>query len=185
VKIKDEMSNWKEYKKLGKNRNFDWSITESILGSKNNIGEILHAFGENTIDFVGKPEDIDIAYSYIYEILEFYQKNIGEKDRKEIKNTTTFFLSNLSDLILDNNLLIDIWGAVIYALNDFKIFGYKDFDEFKELQEDQLKIVFEVVAKSLEYCDADRKNNLIKTIQEIQLFKNNSSLFNSYMNIDS
>lgn len=178
------MSNWKEYKKIGKNRNFDWSITESILSSKNNIGEILTAFGENCIDFIGKPEDIDIAYSYIYEILDFYQKNIGEKDRKEIKNTTIFFLSNLNDLILDNNLLIDIWGAVIYALNDFKIFSYKDFEELKDLQEDQLKTVFEVVAKSLVYYEEEKKNQLIKNIQEISIFKNNSSLLNTYVSLD-
>jgi len=184
MKIKDEMSNWKEYKKINKNRNFDWSITESILGSKNNIGEILAGFGENCIDFIGKPEDIDIAYSYIFEILDFYQKNIGEKDKKEIKNTTIFFLSNLNDLILDNNLLIDIWGAVIYALNDFKIFSFKDFDELNTLEEDQLKIVFEVVQKSLDYCGDEVKSQNIKTMQEIQIFKNNSSLLSSYVSLD-
>ena len=178
------MSNWKEYKKIGKNRNFDWSITESILSCKNNIGEILAAFGENCIDFIGKPEDIDIAYSYMYEILDFYQKNIGEKDKKEIKNTTIFFLSNLNDLILDNILLIDIWGAVIYALNDFKIFGYKDFEELKDLQEDQLKTVFEVVGKSLVYYEEEKKTQLIKSIQEIAIFKNNSSLLNTYVSLD-
>jgi hypothetical protein len=184
MKIKDEMLNWKEYKKIGKNRNFDWSITESILSSKNTIGEIISAFGENCIDFIGKPEDIDIAYTYIYEILDFYQKNIGEKDKKEIKNTTILFLSNLNDLILDNNLLIDVWGAVIYALNEFKIFGYKDFEELKDLQEDQLKSVFEVVAKSLEYNKEEKKSQLIKSFQEITIFNNNSSLLNTYFSID-
>lgn len=184
MKIKDEMSNWKEYKKLGKNRNFDWSITESIFSSKNNIGEILAAFGENCIDFIGKPEDIDIAYSYIYEILDFYQKNIGEKDRKEIKNTTIFFLSNLNDLILDNNLLIDIWGAVIFALNHFKIFGYKDLEDLNDLQEEQLKIVFEVVGKSMEYYEEEKKKQLIKYIQEISIFKNNCTLLTSYLSIE-
>ena len=178
------MVNWKEYKKIGKHRTFDWSITESILSNKNNIGEILSAFGENCIDFIGKPEDIDIAYTYIYEILDFYQKNIGEKDRKEIKNTTIFFLSNLNDLILDNNLLIDIWGAVIYALSDFKIFGYKDFEDLNDLQEDQLKTVFEVVGKSLDYNEEDKKSQLIKSIHEIPIFKNNSSLLNTYVSND-
>jgi len=184
LKIKDEMINWKEYKKIGKNRNFDWSITESIFSSKNNISEILAAFGENCIDFIGKPEDIDIAYSYIYEILDFYQKNIGDKDRKEIKSTTIFFLSHLNDLILDNNLLIDIWGAVIYALNEFKIFGYKDLEELKDLQEDQLKTLFELVAKSLHFCQEEKKSQLIKSIQEIPIFKNNSGLLNTYVSMD-
>lgn len=179
------MSNWKEYKKLGKNRNFDWSITESILASKNNLGEILSGFGENCIDFIGKPEDIDIAYSYVYEIFDFYQKNIGDKDKKDIKNTAIFFLSNLSDLILDNNLLVDIWGAVLYALNEFKIFSYRDFDEIKDLQYDQLKTIFEVVAKSLDYYSEDKKTQLVKTIQEVQIFKSNSSLLSSILGIDA
>jgi len=184
IKIKEEMSNWKEYKKLGKNRNFDWSLTESILGSKNNIGEILTAFGENCIDFVGKPEDIDIAYSYLYEILDFYLKNIGEKDKKDMKNATNFFLTNLNDLILDNNLLIDIWGSVLYALYNFKIYTYKDLEDIQDLQEDQLNTVFEVVAKSLEYFDEEKKKQVIKNIQEIAIFKNNFSLLNTYITID-
>ena len=179
------MYNWKEYKKLGKKRSFDWGITEEILGNKyNNIGEILTAFGENCIDFIGKPEDIDIAYTYIYEILDFYHKNIGEKDKKEIKNTTIFFLTNLNDLILDNGLLADIWGSVLHSFLEFEIFSYKDLDDLKELQEDQLKAVFEVVAKSLHYWDEDKKKQAIKSLQEINIFKNNSSLFGTYVSTD-
>jgi hypothetical protein len=179
------MSNWKEYKKLGKKRSFDWSITEEILGNKyNNIGEILTAFGENCIDFIGKPEDIDIAYTYLYEILDFYHKNIGEKDKKEIKNTMIFFLTNLNDLILDNGLLIDIWGSVLHAFLEFEIFSYKDLNELKDLQEDQLKVVYEVVAKSLEYYDDDKKKQIIGSLHEINIFKNNSSLFSTYVSTD-
>lgn len=179
------MFNWKEYKKLGKKRHFDWSMTETILNTKgNNIGEILSAFGENCIDFIGKPEDIDIAYTYLYEILDFYHKNIGEKDKKEIKNTVVFFLTNLSDLILDNVLLIDIWGSLIHAFLEFEIFSYKDLDDLKDLQEDQLKAVFEVVAKSLEYYDEDKKKLIVKSLQDVSIFKNNSSLFSTYVSTD-
>ncbi len=179
------MFNWKEYKKLGKNRNFDWSITEAILSNKyNNISEILNAFGENCIDFIGNPEDIDIAYKYLYEILHFYHKNISEKDKKEIKSIMTFFLTNLSDLILDNGFLIDIWGSVLHAFLEFKIFSYKDLDELKEMQEEQLKCVFEVVAKSLEFYDDDKKKENIKILQDVNIFKSNSSLFSTYVCID-
>jgi len=179
------MSNWKEYKKLGKNRNFDWNITEGILGNKyNNIGEILSAFGEICIDFIEKPEDIDIAFTYIYEILDFYHKKICEKDKREIKNTTIFFLTNLSDLILDNNLLIEIWGSVLHAFLQFEIFSYEDLDELKDLQEDQLKTIFQVVAKSLDFCDGDKKKDFIKILHDVQIFKNNSSLLSTYVSID-
>ena len=178
------MSNWKEYKKMGKQRNFDWSITESILGSKNTISEIIHGFGENCIDFIGKPEDIDIAYTYIYEILEFYQKNIMDRDRKEIKNVTNFFLQNLNDLILDNGLLIDIWGAVVYLLNEYKIYTFKDIDELKDLQYDQLKSVFEVVSKSIEFYTDERKTQEIKALLEIPIFKSNKSLLSTIAEIE-
>jgi len=179
------MSNWKVYKKLGKNRNFNWNITEGILGNKyNNIGEILSAFGDICIDFIRKPEDIDIAYTYIYEIFDFYYINMWKKDKRDIKNTTIFILTNLSDLILVNNLLIDIWGSVLHAFLEFEIFSYKDLDELKDLLEDQLKTIFQVVAKSLDLCDGDKKKDFIKILHDVQIFKNNSSLLSTYVSID-
>lgn len=185
MKIKDEMANWKDYKKHGKKRNFDWSITENILNSKNNIGEILMAFGENCIDFILKPEDIDIAYTYICDIFDFYYKQISDKDKREVKNTAVFFLSCISDLILDNYFLTDVWGAVIYGLIDFKLFSFKDFDELKDLSNEQLKSAFEVANKAIEYYPEDKKSSIVKSLQEIPIFKNNNSLLATIMEIDA
>jgi hypothetical protein len=180
------MANWKDYKKTGKKRAFDWNITESILDSRhNNIGEILMAFGENCIDFILIPEDIDIAYSYIMEIFDFYYKEIKDKDRKEIINTTVFFLSCISDLILDNCFLPDVWGAVVYGLSEFKLFSFKDFDELKDLSNDQLKTSFEVVNKAIEYFPEEKRPSIAKSLLEIPIFKNNSSLLGTIINLDA
>jgi hypothetical protein len=184
MKIKDEMVNWKDYKKHKGKRNFDWTITENILNSKNNIGEILMAFGENCIDFVLKPEDIDIAYTYICDIFDFYYKQISDKDRKEIKSTVCFFLSLLNDLILDNYFLIDVWGAVTFALIDFKLFSFKEFDELKDMSNDQLKTAFEVANKAIEYYPEDKKSVVVKSLQDIGIFKNNNSLLATIINAD-
>jgi hypothetical protein len=180
------MANWKDYKKQGKKRAFDWNITESILENRhNNIGEILTAFGENCIDFILKPEDIDIAYSYIMDIFDFYHKEIKDKDRKEITTTTIFFLSCISDLILDNFFLLDVWGAVIYGLSEFKLFSFKDFDELKDLSNDQLKTAFEVVNKAIEYYPEEKRPAIAKGLLDIPIFKNNSSLLGSIINFDA
>ena len=171
------MSNWKEYKKLFRPKNFDWSITESIIGRGNSISEIIYGFGENCIDFICKPEDIDIAYTYIYEILEFYQKKFSKNDRKEIKNVIIFFLLNLNDLILDNYFSIDILGGLVYLLNEYKIFTLKEIDELEDLEYDQLKSVFGVVSKSINFYSHGRKNQEIKLLLQIPIFKSNKSLF--------
>jgi len=186
--IKEEMANWKDYKKHGKKRAFDWNITEGILESKqNNIGEILSAFGENCIDFILKPEDIDIAYSYIMEIFDFYYKQIKEDDRTEIVKTTVFFLSCISDLILDNRFVLEVWGAVVYGLCDFNLFSFKNFDDLVELSlsEDQLKTAFEVAHKAIEYYPEEKKSTIRKSLQDIPIFKNNSSLLSSVMDNDA
>ena len=185
MKIKDEMSNWKDYKKHGKKRAFDWSITESILNSKNTISEILTAFGENSIDFVVKVEDIEVAYSYIYDILEFYCGKIKGDDKKEIVNQALFFLSEMSSLMMDNPLVADVWGNLIYGLIQFQLFSFKNFDELKDLSGDQLKAVFEVANKAIEYFEEDKRATQVKSLQDISIFKNNISLLSTIIDLDA
>jgi hypothetical protein len=174
TKIRDDLYSWREHLKSGYNsHDYPWEITDTLVKkNKNTIADILTAFGEACIDFISKKEDINYSYLYIREVITYFFKRLTINEKNEINQVALFWLENISDFSLDNNLLVGIWGGIIYLLDYFNIFSYQDIDKLTNLSEDQLKAIFEVIKIALEYYDdKEQKKNELITIPIIQANK--------------
>jgi hypothetical protein len=180
AKIRDDLFSWKDHLKNGyPAEEYQWEVTDQLIRKhKNTVGNILYAFGENCIDFIGKHDDIQTAYKYIREIINYYGPKLDKKDKNEIVEVTLYFLENLSDFSLDNNLLVDVWGGVVYLLEVYKIFAYTDLDRLKNITDDQLKTIFEVMNNSLKFYE-NKKDDKYQDLVSLTLIKANKNLFQS------
>jgi len=176
-KIREDLFNWRAHVKAGYTAdNFTWEITDALVRKhKNTIGEILTAFGETCIDFIHKTEDIQYAYLYIHEIITYFFKKLTVTEKSEINQVALFWLENINEFAIDNNLLINIWGGTIYLLDFFNIFSYGDIDKLTNLSEDQLKAIFEVIKLALSYYED--KEVKMGELLNIPIFQANKALF--------
>jgi len=176
-KIRDDLVAWKDHiKEQHAAEDYTWEIVDNLLRvNKNSLADILTAFGENCIDYVEKPEDLQLSYGYIREIIVFYSKKLNDRDRTEIVDACLYLLKYLNDISLDNNLLIDVWGGVVYLLEYYRIFNFFDLDKLTDLQEDQIKCIFDVINKALDYYE--NRDNKINDLLNIGLIKANKSTF--------
>jgi hypothetical protein len=181
AKIRMDLYSWKDHVNNGyQPEDYHWEVTDALYRKhKNTVADFLSAFGENCIDFVGKQDDINIAYSYLREIINFYSPKFEKKDKMEILEVTLFFLQNLNDFLLDNNLLVLVWAGVIYLLEFYKIFTFTDLDKLKDVQDEQLKTIFEVINDALKYYEDEAREEKLKEINSVTLVKANKSLFQS------
>jgi hypothetical protein len=185
-RVRSDLNEWKDYCKKGySKRDYNWSITETLIKKHNNtIAEILYGFGESCIDFVGKADDIKYAYEYFLEFISYHSNKLTNSDKTEIVNVTIFFLTTLNDLSLDNNYLVDVWGGVFYLLEFYDIISYSDLDKLKDLNDDQINCLFEVLNKYLGYIDDNKRKDCIDRMLTVSLIKANKSTFLSTVSSD-
>ena len=177
-KIRSDLSNWKEFiEDDGKVKDYDWSVVEDIYSDKKNtLAEILTAFVENCIDFVQKPQHLPFATDYFKELYSFYSKTASKDEKFEIATQAIELLKNASDMALDNKLMYDLWGYIIFYLMKFDIVKYKDFDrmhDLSSLSQEQIEGIFTIFNKAVEN-DSGLKNQFLKA----KITKDNSVLFN-------
>ena len=169
-KIRSDLSSWKEFNEEGsKIKNYDWSIVEDIYSDKkNSLAEILDAFVENCIDFVSKPSLLPYATDYFRELYSFYSKTASKDEKFEIATKAVELLKNASDIVLDNKLMYDLWGYILFYLMKFDIVKYKDFDRIHELSQEKIEAIFTIMNKAVE----------IDSGLKAQFIKDNNVLFN-------
>ena len=79
-------------------------------------------------------------------------------------------------MALDNKLMYDLWGYIIFYLMKFDIVKYKDFDrmhDLSSLSQEQIEGIFTIFNKAVEN-DSGLKNQFLKA----KITKDNSVLFN-------
>ena len=180
-KIRDDLYAWRDHVRNGyAAEDYHWEITDALVRKhKNSVADILTAFGENCIDFIGKEDDIHTAYLYFREIINYFGPRLERKDKMELLDVTLYFLQNLNDFSLDNNLLVHVWGGIIYLLESYRIFNFLDLDKLKDVNEDQLKTMFEVINTCLSYYSENRAEKITELSNNVNLIKNNQVLFQS------
>lgn len=114
------------------------------------------------------------------ENIKNHSSKLYNNEKEEITDVALFFLENLADTVIDNNLYIDIQGGVIYPLNHYKIFSFLDINKLNNLSEGQIKCIFEVLNKALQ--NDDHRAIELKYLQNVQIFKANATLFNTINN---
>jgi hypothetical protein len=155
------------------------SLTDK-LKKNNTMGRILRNFCEIIVDAAGHPEDIDYCYKYIKILFENYTSAIlkNPDEKKEVVNIIMETLTLLNDIIPDNIYLTDICGAIVHVLVHNEIMIWKDFEQLRDLTEEQIQCICEVVCKAILYFEDASHDNLIEEVQKYSVFKANKNLFN-------
>jgi hypothetical protein len=137
------------------------------------------------VDDAGRPEDVDICHNYIKYIFETYSKDtLKDKALKsELMQVISEILINLNDFIVDNYFLIDIWGTIIYEGLESGIILFKDFDKLKDLNEEQLRCVAEVITKAILNFDEGKHTQYFEESLKIPIFASNKNLYREIWNI--
>jgi len=186
--VSKDFNNFKDYFKESYDYNeYKWTTIEN-LKKKNTLGSILKAFSEIIIDSAGHPEDIDYCFNYMRIIFELYSEEVNKKqeEKDEILTITNESLIILNEIILDNNYLTDIWGGLIYLLEINNILKWKDFDKLKDLVEDQLQCIMDVVCKAILRFEDNLQANIFEEVAKYSIFHRNKNLFTSiWKNISS
>ena len=163
-RIIQDLELWKQ----GNHEKFDWSFIEKIT-KNHGISIVLNCFSDAVIDAIGRPDDVDNAYTYFKTIVAYYSKNLYTDDKADLINYTLNILEILNDYSLDNHYLLDLWGKIISLLIIYKLFSYKDLDKLSNLNDDQIDCIFLVVCKSV--IESGDKTIIENELLKLSFFK--------------
>lgn len=99
-------------------------------------------------------------------------------EKKEISTAIIEILSLLNEFVLDNMYLTDIWGSIIHVVVSLEITNWKDFEVFRDMTEEQIQCITEVMCKAILYFDDKSHQSLVDELQKYSIFKANKNLFN-------
>ena len=102
------------------------------------------------LDFVQNKKTLDIARSYFKELIYFYSISLSLKEKKDIVTKTNHLLRVARDISLDNLLIIDVWCIILSNLIRYRLFNREDLIELNDIDKDDLKTVFIIIAKIIE-----------------------------------
>jgi len=158
-----------------------------IKTHSHSIPDIIGAYAEVVVNFVGNQKDVTYCYDYMHEIIYFYEKNFSQADKVTLVQIVLYNLKYLSDTKCDNCFIIDIWAGLLSILNYFSLFLWCDLNKMTECdEEDQIKTVFEVLFKSSTTDNNENFNNNVNEkeklykeliVAKIKLIDNNKNLF--------
>lgn len=163
----------------GDESDFKLIVTDK-LRKNNTLGSILKNFSEVVVDSAGYPEDIDYCFKYMRSVFELYSPAVIKIDseKKELVANLIEILCLLNEFILDNMYLTDIWGSAVHVMISTGLLVWKDFEALRDLTEEQIQCIFEVVCKAILYFEDASHNSLIEEVQKYSIFKANKNLFN-------
>jgi hypothetical protein len=150
------------------------------LKKNNSLGSLLKNFSEVVVDSAGYPEDIDYSFKYMKLIFDLYSDTVSKNpdEKKEILTVLIDTLTLLNEFVLDNMYLTDIWGSILHVIISSGIIIWKDFDGLRDLNEEQIQCISEVICKAILYAEEASHNSMIEEIQKYSIFKANKNLFN-------
>lgn len=180
-KVKADLTIFRDYMKEGGDpKNFDYKTTEELVKRRNvKLYHILEALKELSIDFINNSQICHLTALYFYEHVSFYCWNETSNECNAQKVIIIDVLNNLSDMMLDNMLLSDFWGQILFSVCENSIMHYKDIDKCTLEDEDQLQAVFEAIKYASESCKGKFKERILNEASELNYVKNNKELFDS------
>ena len=166
----DDLETWKS----GDHDRFDWGNVEKIT-KKHGLSTVIKCFSDAIVDAIGRPDDVENAYTYIKAIVSYYSNNLYRDDKADLITFTLNTLEFLNDNSLDNHYLLDIWGKVIYLLVNYKLFSYKDLERLSNLNDDQIDCIFTVACKSV--LESGDESIIEGELLKLSFFKASKKLF--------
>ena len=152
--ITDEMSkdliNFKDHilEDEGTPENYNWAIVDSIYREHgNSVAEMIQGFLYSCLDFVQNEKTLKLSKDYFTELIFYYKKTLSFQEKKDIVKRTAHLLRVARDLSLDNLLIIDVWCIMLSNLIRAHLFNREDLIELNDLEKEDLKTIFVIIAK--------------------------------------
>jgi hypothetical protein len=171
------VNDWKSFLAKGANKNnYNWMVIENLFKLHGHtIGEVVTCFAEVLVDFVASSEDVGYSCDYMYEIVHYFNKNLNQHDKEELKNVIIENLKYVNDTKLDNSFIVDVWTGLVSIFSQFKLFYPSDLNLITENDgEEQLRAIFEVVVRA-----NNDKERCYDQLSKITFIKNNLNLFDT------
>ena len=125
---------------------FDWSMIEGILSKSNlDLGEVIRCYIEVCIDQITNNAKIFIANDYIKNIVYYYSTNLTNKEKDIIHNKMITIFMNIQDICIDNFIMKEIMGYLIFILIENKLYYIKDLNNFINLDKEIIITIAEVI----------------------------------------
>ena len=178
--ISKDLINFKDhiYEEDGTPKDYNWDIVESIYHEHgNSVAEMIQGFLYSCLDFVQNQKTLKLAKDYFTELIFYYKKTINFQEKKDIIKRTAHLLKVARDLSLDNLLIIDVWCIMLSNLIRAHLFSRDDLIELNDLEKEDLKTVFIIIAKIIkEDPEAKIHYDKCKFVQQ------NKALYDEVMN---
>jgi len=137
--------------------NYSWSIVETIYNEHgNSVAEMIQGFLFSCLDFVQNEKTLNLAKDYFTELIFYYKKSLRSSEKKDIVKKTVHLLKVARDNSLDNLLILDVWSIMLSNLIRAHLFSRDDLLEIGELEKEDLKTIFVIIAKIIKE-DPDAK----------------------------
>ena len=153
-KIRELMSKdliyFKEFilEETGTASEYNWEIVENIhVDHRNSVDDMIQGFLYSCLDFVQNDKTLKVAKDYFIELIFYYKKSISLKEKKNFIKKTTYLLRLARKFSLDNPQIIDVWCFMLSNLMRAHLFSRENLIELNDLEKDELKIIFIIIAK--------------------------------------
>ena len=178
-KMSKDLINFKDFivEDEGTPENYDWTIVESIYRDHgNSVAEMIQGFLQSCLDFVQNDKTLDLARDYFTELIFYYKKVLSMKEKKDIIQKTAHLLRVARDYSLDNLQIVDVWCVILSNLIRAHLFNRDDLIELNDLEKEDLKTVFVIIAKIIKE-DPDAKIHY----EKCKFVQTNKSLYDEAM----
>ena len=157
---------------------FNWEkIDNLIIKEKIELTEIIRCFIEISIDLINKKDDVFKANQYIYCIIDYYSQYLNNEELVLFNNKIISLFLEINNLIIDNILIFEILGFLMYNLIHFKLFYIKDLTKFMDKDKESIINIAKVVYFAV--CNSGRdKKKLLNDFKQNKLFSTNKDIFN-------
>ena len=105
---------------------------------------------------------------------KYYGPRLDNDEKGDIIANTMELVSNINDLALDNNLLLDVWANILYTMNYNQTMQFKQLDKLHDLYDENLKSIFIVIKKIIEMDESTQK-----ILEGLSLVKDNQDVYDS------
>ncbi len=187
--VKNDLKKWFNY--LNKNNilspekitmktfnNYNWkSIDKLIVEEKIELIEIIRCFIEVSIDLINKKDDIFKANQYIYSIIDYYSQFLSDNEINLFNNKINSLFLEVNNLIIDNKLIFEILGFLMYTLINLKLFYIKDLSKFIDKDKESIINISIVVKFAIEFSGKDKKKYL-NDFRQNKLYSTYKEIFN-------
>ena len=184
-RVKEDLILWVNHMKNGeKPSNYKYSISDDLIKKKGcKLYNLLAGISELSFDFITNKDICYWTSLYFFEHCKYYIFHESVNDIEKIRNILIDSLNLLSDMILDNLLLVDFWGHILWALSskEFECFSYSDIDRCDLQEEDQVRAVSKSINFASKCFDGKYQKQIIDQVKTTKYYLQYKEIFEQEM----